>query len=183
MTTRMVNSSLQALTDYLDGLTARAAVASLQSALDALDISAEVVQEYVRFTGDRYLRNLMFEGPFYHALILCWRSGQRSPIHNHAKSTCGLRVLQGIATETIFEPTPCGQVKAVSSFDRGIGDVSASQDTDIHQVSNLQQEGQDLITLHIYSPPLLRMDTYSLNNAVIGEFRPEVVQHAFGSGI
>ncbi len=183
MTTRMVNSSLRSLMGYLDGLTTRATVASLQSALDALDISPEDVREYVRFSDDRYLRNLMFEGQHYHALILCWRSGQRSPIHNHAKSTCGLRVLQGIATETIFESTPCGQVKAVSSFDRGVGEVSASQDTDIHQVSNLQLDGQDLITLHIYSPPLLKMDTYSLNNAVIGEFRPEVLQHAFGSGI
>ncbi len=183
MMTRMVNSSLQTLLDYLDNLTHRATVDALQSKLLALNVTADEVREYARFGEDRYLRNLICAGEYYHALILCWRSGQRSPIHNHAHSTCGLRVLQGIATETAFETTPCGQVKAVSSFDRNAGQVCVSQDADIHQVSNLQSAGQDLITLHIYSPPLLRMDTYSLTSAGIGEFRPEVLQHAFGSGI
>jgi len=183
MTTRMVNLSLQTLLDYLNNLTQRATIEDLQSKILALDITADEVWEYARFGDDRYLRNLMCAGDYYHALILCWRSGQRSPIHNHAHSTCGLRVLQGIATETAFESTPCGQVKAVSSFDRHAGQVSVSQDADIHQVSNLQSPGQDLITLHIYSPPLLRMDTYSLTSSGIGEFRPEILQYAYGSGI
>ncbi len=183
MTTRIANSSLQSLIDYLDNLTQRATVNDLQDKLLALDISSDDVREYARFSEDRYLRNLMCAGEFYHALVLCWRSGQRSPIHNHAHSTCGLRVLQGIATETVFGHTPCGQIKAVSSFDRNASEVSVSQDTDIHQVSNLQPTGQDLITLHIYSPPLLRMDTYSLTGVGIGEYRPEVLQHAYGSGI
>ena len=63
------------------------------------------------------------------------------------------------------------------------GAVSASQDTDLHQVSNVQAADNDLVTLHIYSPPLWRMDTYSLTNATVGEFRPMVLEHTQGSGI
>jgi len=37
--------------------------------------------------------------------------------------------------------------------------------------------------LHIYSPPLLRMKTYSLTDRSIGEYVPEIFQHCFGSGI
>ncbi len=174
---------LAALIEYLDGLTSRAPVAELKTRLVGLDVKVEDVADYVHFGEERYLRNLVHQGDWYHVLVICWRSGQRSPIHNHAGSTCGLCVLAGVATETIFEPTPSGLIKAVSSLDRHTGNVAASQDADIHQVSNLQKTGTDLVTLHVYSPPLFRMDTYSLTDATVGEFRPMVLEHAAGSGI
>ncbi len=178
-----MTAKLRPLIEYLDGLTGRAPVESLQAQLEALDITVEDVAGFVRFSEQRYLRNLVHQGAWYHVLALCWRSGQRSPIHNHAGSTCGLRILRGVATETIFEPTPSGLIKAVSSSDMGVGGVASTQDAEIHQVSNLQSAGEDLVTLHVYSPPLMRMDTYSLIDRTVGEFRPMVLEHALGSGI
>jgi cysteine dioxygenase len=137
----------------------------------------------VRFSDQQYLRNLVHEGRHYHVLVLCWRSGQRSPIHNHAGSTCGMRVLQGAATETIFEFAPCQLVRPLRSQEIPEGKIIASQDADTHQVSNLQARGRDLITLHIYSPPLLRMDSYSMTEPHVGEWRPMVLSHTDGSGI
>ena len=107
----------------------------------------------------------------------------RSPIHDHAGSTCGLRILRGTATETVFERSPSGLIKPACSKDYRQGDVSVSADNYIHQVSNLQAQGEDLVTLHVYSPPLLRMATYSLTEPTIGEFRPMVLEHVLGSGI
>jgi hypothetical protein len=40
------------------------------------------------------------------------------------------------------------------------GYVCAAEDADIHQVANMQAAGSDLITLHIYSPPIRKMNTY-----------------------
>ena len=31
---------------------------------------------------------------------------------------------------------------------------------DIHQVANMQAPGRDVVTLHIYSPPIVKMNTY-----------------------
>jgi len=174
---------LTPLIDYLDSLTERAPIEGLRDRLTALDITPADLADYARFSEEKYLRNLVHEGEWYHVLALCWRSGQRSPIHNHAGSTCGLRVLEGVATETVFEPTPSGLIKAVSSTEMRAGSVAASQDADIHQVSNLESPGCDLVTLHVYSPPLMRMDTYSLIDRTVGEFRPMVLEHALGSGI
>ena len=98
--------TLQALFTYLDSLTRRALVADLRPRLAALNIARDDVADYVRFGTQRYRRNLMRSGGHYHALILCWRSGQRSPIHNHRGSVCGVRVLAGVATETVFQPGP-----------------------------------------------------------------------------
>lgn len=179
----VVPDRLTELTDYLDSLTERAPLAELERRLALLNLGLGDVAKYARFNDARYQRNLVRAGEWYHLLVLCWRSGQRSPIHNHAESTCGLKVLRGIATETRFEMTPCGQVKAVSSRDLPAGWICASQDADIHQVSNLQAEGADLVTLHIYSPPLLRMKTFSLTDRAIGDYVPEILDHCFGSGI
>jgi cysteine dioxygenase len=106
--------------------------------------------------------SLVRSAPNYHAWVLCWKNGQRSPIHNHSGSACVLRVLRGTLTETLFEMAPNGHVKASFSRDIAEGSLIGSEDTDIHQVSNLQAEDADLVTLHVYTPPLTRMETYSL---------------------
>jgi cysteine dioxygenase len=63
------------------------------------------------------------------------------------------------------------------------GFICATEDLDIHQISNDQPEGSDLITLHIYSPPLLVMGQYSLDESFHREFNDEVHVLTEGAGI
>jgi cysteine dioxygenase len=133
-------------------------------------LSAEELTYYLVFHRDHYVRNLLHVGPTYQALLLCWRSGQRSPIHNHRGSSCGVKVLRGIATETLFTRAPNRMIVAERSRDLPTGHTCASADDDIHQVSNLQAGGADLVTLHVYSPPLLRMDMFSLESPAVHEW-------------
>ena len=152
MSSHAIPAKLAPLINYLNGLDARASIARLQELLTASDATLDDVRDFVRFEPGHYQRNLVCQGPWYELLVICWRSGQRSPIHNHARSTCGLKVLSGICTETYFAPSPCGQVVALSSHELTAGAVCASEDEDTHQVSNLQAPGTDLVTMHIYSP-------------------------------
>lgn len=167
----------------LDQHLGRVPLDALRRKLDELDVSLDDVRPFVRFGKSGYQRNLLHAGPGYHALILCWRSGQRSPIHDHRGSSCGVRVLHGVATETVFEKNRDGLVFATFSRELPAGAVCGSQDDDIHQMSNLQPAGQDLVTLHIYSPPLLVMGKYSLTDSRIGEFVDPVFEFAEGAGI
>lgn len=179
----VVGSSIQQLLSFLDELTEQADQTKLGAFLRDMDITVEDVSEFVRFQEDRYARNLIRRGKYYEALLLCWRSGHRTPIHNHPGAVGGVCVLQGTATETLFEKSPCGLVKPTCSRDLETGGVVTLEDPYIHQVSNLQEAGQDLITLHVYSPPLPPMHTYSLTDSLIGEFRPTALEHDLGSGI
>src|SRR5207249_2304648 len=122
-------------------------------------------------------------GPAYQALLLCWRNGQRSPIHDHRGSNCGVRILSGVATETVFERNENGLVYATFSREMAEGSICANSDDDIHQMSNLQPGKADLVTLHIYSPPLLHMGTYSLTSPMVQEFFDPVFAFADGDGI
>ncbi len=180
---KVSNARIQPLFDFLDGLTGRADLQELGDVLRDLDITVDDVAEFVHFEKGQYARTLILGNEHCHTLLLCWHSGQRTPIHNHPGAVGGVRVLQGIATETLFEPTPSGLLKATSSRDLEPGGVGTLRDPYIHQISNLQEAGNDLITLHVYSPPLLRMDTYSLTDRMLGEFRPTVLEHGLGSGI
>src|SRR5262245_58022052 len=111
---------------------------------DEESLTLEDLTNYLIFSPARYVRNRVHDGPAYQALVLCWRNGQRSPIHNHRGSHCGVKVLRGVATETIFTRGPNGLVLPVQSRDLPSGHTCASADDDIHQMSNLQAGGADL---------------------------------------
>jgi cysteine dioxygenase len=147
---------------HLDTLTGRPDLARLTEELSGFDIDLDDLSEHLHFSNAAYKRNLVRAGPNYHAWLLCWKNGQRSPIHDHSGSACVVRVLRGTLTETLFEVAPNGHVKATFSRDLAEGSLLGSEDTDIHQVSNLQAGDADLVTLHVYSPPLHRMNTFSL---------------------
>lgn len=155
----------------------------LKRLLEKLDLDEEQVHEYARFSKDHYQRNLLHTGPAYHALIICWGSGQRSPIHDHKGSACGVRVLRGVATETIFQHGANGMIIPTQTRELKEGQVCGSFDSDIHQVSNLQPGDADLVTLHVYSPPLHVMGTYSLTDPVRKEFIDPIFEFVSGAGI
>jgi cysteine dioxygenase len=168
----------------LDTYTSRIPLAALKSWLARTSLTLDHVRPFLLFSPDHYVRNLMYAGPGYQALVLCWRSGQRSPIHDHRGSSCAVKIVSGVATETIFSQAPNGMLYATGSRQLLAGDSCASQDADVHQMSNLQPEGVDLVTLHIYSPALFRMNMYSLVDAKVKQFfDPVNEEFASGAGI
>src|SRR5262245_38302243 len=145
----------------------------LQTILDWFERHPLAIQDlasHLVFHYERYVRNLLYTGPTYQALVLCWRNGQRSPIHNHRGSNCGVKVLRGTATESLFRRGPNGLIVPFASRQLPVGNVCASSDNDTHQVSNLQSGSADLVTLHIYSPPLIKMDVFSLDTPAVREW-------------
>ena len=164
-----MNPPLNALTE-LDQYSSRISLTVLQDWLARTEMTLGEVRPYLRFSPDHYVRNLMYAGPSYQALVLCWHSGQRSPIHDHAGSSCAVKVVQGVATETTFARAENGMLYATGSRRLGAGESCASQDADAHQMSNLQPKGFELITFHIYSPVLVSMNMYSIVDAKVTRF-------------
>jgi cysteine dioxygenase len=175
--------SLAELFRELDGYAGRVPLDVLEERLRQLAIEPAEIGPHVKFNADTYRRNLMHAGQGYHALILCWRAGQRSPIHDHNGSSCGVRVLSGTCTETIFDRTPAGHIYPTHTHHLHAGHCCGSQDSDIHQISNIDPSGTDLVTLHVYSPPLLAMGQYSLSQPGRTEFVDAIHSFAEGAGI
>ena len=109
-------------------------------------------QAFIRFDPDTYKRNLVIDLPHAQVLILCWRPSQGSAVHDHGSSNCGVVVLAGQATETVFSTV---SRLPLAIDERPAGSMSVTPGSYAHKIENCQDD--DLITLHVYSPPLVRM--------------------------
>jgi cysteine dioxygenase len=153
------------LLDYLEGLGGRADLATLERLLGSLAVSRCDIEPACQFGQRGYRRNTIGKSAWYELVALCWRSGDCTPIHDHRGVSCAFRVVQGTGTEVRFTPTPAGLICPVSTHTMPPGYICAAADEDIHQVCNMQPPGEDLITLHIYSPPISKMGTYDFASA------------------
>lgn len=132
-------------------------VESVQSLLSSLPLDEADYQPYRRFSSERYTRNLILRTSQLEVLLLCWLPGQCSPIHNHAGSRCWVRVLEGVATEIVLrqeENAACLLPSTISTVKKG--NLTYSEDEDSHSICNFHSS--PLVTLHVYSPPLVNME-------------------------
>lgn len=150
--------ALVPLLDYLRQLAAPASLGTLESLLHRTRMRREDFGRFCRFGHRTYTRNIIARSKWFDLALLCWRPGQRSPIHDHRHSACAFRVIEGEGTETHYRLNP--DKKTVTREECHImpqGYICAAHDGDIHEVSN--ETDSDLITLHAYSPRL-KMTTY-----------------------
>jgi cysteine dioxygenase len=151
---------LTSIIRYLDSLQARADLNHLATLLATLDVKRCDIAPACHFGARGYKRNTISRSDWYELLALCWHSGDCTPIHDHQGVSCAFKVVEGTGTEIRFRPTPSGLICPEASIAMNPGYVCAADDADIHQVANMQAPDHDLITLHIYSPPISKMNTY-----------------------
>src|SRR5215510_10019894 len=121
----------------------------LRKLIQNLNPNPSEIAPFIQFTKNHYARNLVYKCPHFEVLILCWKAGQRSPIHDHGNSICTVYTVDGTLSADNYRRTSGGHLRADYSEDFKPGSVLSIQTTEIHQVSNLQGFG-DLISLHFY---------------------------------
>ncbi len=141
----------------------------LVASLKGLELERADLASALIFADRNYRRIAVRRRPHYEALVLCWKSGQRSPIHNHLGSSCVVRVVEGRATETQYVFSPCGRLVPQRSRTYHAGSVTGCRDEAIHQMANLEAPGQDLITLHVYSPPPSSWNYFKLDVTTLAD--------------
>ena len=138
-------------------------------------LSDGLVGNRIAFARDSYARNLVCRTPFFELLVLCWRPGQESTIHDHAGALNAIRVLSGELTSRTFARTN-GASSGAGPVAQD-GEERVPQDArmvgldrnGIHQLANAT--GNDLITVHVYAPALMELNVYSTTSAEV-ERRP-----------
>lgn len=138
------------------------------------------IKSWVIFQEKVYARNSILKLPNIEILVMCWKSGQLSPIHDHRGSACAVKVIQGTATEITYVKNS-GVLIPQKTEDIHESEITASFDSDIHQIGNIQTEGPDLITLHCYSPPLSNMTLFPMEETIFcnyGEMFDQVSKRA-----
>ncbi|MCI0586650.1 MAG: cysteine dioxygenase family protein [Planctomycetes bacterium] len=138
-------------------------LANLKDLFGRLDLKDALVSEHVHFTGDTYSRNLLCRTPRFDMLVLCWKPGQVTTIHDHAGSLNVTRIFEGDLTSRLFEeagrPSPGRVLVRQAAEDRlGKGDFACVDWDEIHQLANTSDH--DLVTVHVYAKPLKDINVY-----------------------
>ena len=158
---------LNELVAYLDGLQGPMDLGVVERLLGELDIARGDVASSCVFGTKGYKRNTISRGEWYELVCICWRSGHCTPIHDHRGSSCGFKVVEGVGTEIRFEQSSSGLICPVKTTQMEAGYLCVAEDADIHQIANMQSPGTDLVTLHLYSPPLRRINTWRFAEATL----------------
>ena len=173
--------SLESLVGELAAIRSKPRLAELDEWMREVRPAREELRPYVGFKEGTYARHRVFVNEFAELLVLCWRPGQRTPIHDHNGSYGAVRVLEGVMWETVFA---LGEGDRGLAYDRGRewlpGLVTGADVPDIHQLGNPDVSGQDLITLHLYAPPLTSLNIYrvgqreSVNTLCMNSWNPTI---------
>ena len=176
VTSQEFTTAESALATLVKTLESQKSVPSLKQIYDWLEtanISTEELQPYIGFKDGNYWRHRICRSEFVEMLVLCWRPGHRTPIHDHNGSHGGVKVHEGRLWETIFNYDAKKGLEYKSARDYAPGAVTGSDIPDIHQLGNPDISEQDLITIHVYAPPLGVLHTYKPGSTKIDLYTPD----------
>ena len=79
---------------------------SVQEAISKCDLGAEDLGEWIDYdypVSDSYGRKMVHNGGFFEVMIMSWRPGDYSGIHDHGKAEFGAVKIFGAAEHAIFK--------------------------------------------------------------------------------
>jgi predicted metal-dependent enzyme (double-stranded beta helix superfamily) len=161
---------IQSLTATLDEL-------ATTKLLTELAKHPELFADHQIFDDTGYRRNRVIRTELVDLLVLCWKPGQRTPIHDHTGSVCGVCILRGEGTEVTFTRSGVDLLMPCKSQIFTAGEITTSRDADIHLMGNFASSNTDLVTLHCYSPPLQEMKLYEVSKTFLANDQ-EITWHA-----
>ena len=174
--------SLPRLVEALSALRDAPTFGQLREWFERAEIGAESLAPYVNFRPGNYVRTRVLLNEHVEVLVLCWKPGHYTSIHDHNGSYSVIRVLEGRMHETIYDFGGGRGLREGESHAWEPGHVTTADIPDIHRIGNAPDSGRDMITLHCYSPPFDVIRTYKVGSREIGTLRPEAPREVGESG-
>jgi cysteine dioxygenase len=165
--TTCIKEICNSLTEHTHALS----VEAIRALLQTISLHTEELASFERFDDTSYCRNRIFRNALVDLLLLCWKPGQRTPIHDHSGSTCGVYIVRGEATEIGFSPSGVGLLIPTVCSRLQRGEITVSVDSDAHMVANFAPQVQELVTPHCYSPPLNSMRVFSEQETFLHDYQ------------
>jgi predicted metal-dependent enzyme (double-stranded beta helix superfamily) len=152
----------------------------LQDWVARLDVSDDLVQHHLGFGKETYQRQLLCRTTRFDMLILGWRPGQSSTIHDHNGSLNVTRVYQGTLTARSFAVSrasghardhaaiaqssqAAAPISLISESHLNTNDLTTVDRYSVHQLAN--ESDENLVTLHVYARPLQAITVYCSSGA------------------
>jgi cysteine dioxygenase len=108
-------------------------------------------------TEYNYERRYIFNNKNYEILCLIWNSNSESPIHNHAKNGCIMKILEGQLEEHLYDINNIKLIN-IKKIDSNTKSQYIDDKIGIHKIINTNIN--KTYSLHIYSPPKHKVIIY-----------------------
>ncbi len=132
--------------------------------LESLRFNPKEFQRYAHFSAGKYTRNLVGYNGGFTLLMLCWDRGQESPIHDHAGSSCFMKILEGELHEVRYDASNPNHLALKTITQMREEQVAYIDDTQgVHKMVNPSAE-RGAISLHIYIPPYVKCSIFNLTD-------------------
>lgn len=92
--------------------------------------------------------------------LLSWLPGQGTPWHDHGWSSGAFAVVSGTLTERVVAGAGHGRPVRQSAAELTVGRLRHFGPHHVHRVTN--EGSEPAVSVHVYTPALLRMHTYSV---------------------
>lgn len=108
---------------------------------------------YAYWHDRAYTRNCITRSGSYELLLMCWESGQGTPIHNHGGEECWVYIIQGELMEYVYERQTDGSFSVRNQSANAQASMSYMNDEmGWHSMRNTSDSRS--MSLHLYSKPI-----------------------------
>jgi cysteine dioxygenase len=142
-----------------------------------LKITEEWIKDHVSFRDEKYARNLVALTPRFEMLVLCWKPGQNSRVHDHMDSFSVVKVIKGTLTNHLYSrhddgaiPDRC-DLRKIRADLVGPGEFATLDVGGIHMMENDPRHQENLVTLHFYAEPLREIHLFEPEKNKVEKFR------------
>lgn len=116
-------------------------------------------ENFAHFKEDGYARNCIIKTPKFELILICWKKGDRTPIHGHDKQKCWVYLVDGEMTELRYKYDN-GKLSESNRQQMKSRDLTYMQDSmGYHLLKN--SEEQKAMTLHLYMNPVESCEVYN----------------------
>ncbi len=121
--------------------------------LDSIDPAQYI--PHIQFENTHYKKILLERNDEYEIFMICWKSGQKTEIHDHPEGGCWMKVIQGELEEIEYSnPT----MKSMGIHRLTPGSIGYKQG---HILLHSIRAINDSVSLHLYKPPCYKARTYT----------------------
>jgi cysteine dioxygenase len=132
----------------------------LKQTLINLDISLGDLENFLEpANGLPYYRRLLFQNEEVEVLVMNWSQLECAP-HDHGESQGWIQVLEGTSVNAVYEVDEKGWPSELFEEQHHQGKCFYAPKRGVHKMK--AGGGENLVTLHLYSPPISGMKVYDL---------------------
>ncbi len=131
-----------------------------QNIINRLQLSGEELQSYESWDQSSYSRNCIYSTDDIEILLLCWNSGDITPVHNHGGQQCWVYQVDGSIEEELFTLDNNNDLTSMqtSILTPGVNTYMTGE-KQYHRLKNHTE--QRATTLHIYALPIRECQIYN----------------------